>query len=76
MHEQAFSTHTQAVDERIRFIGKTYGMLALCVGTASAGAWFAAGLAFPREHPWIMLALMIGGILAVQALRHVPVINL
>jgi len=62
-------------DERINFLGKTYGMLALCIAAGSAGAYFSMGLAFPYEHPFMMLFAMIGGIFAVQALRHTPGIN-
>ena len=62
-------------DERITFLGKTYGMLALCIAAGSAGAYFSMGLAFPYEHPFMMLFAMIGGIFAVQALRHTPGIN-
>ena len=62
-------------DERISFLGKTYGMLALCIAAGSAGAYFSMGLAFPYEHPFMMLFAMIGGIFAVQALRHTPGLN-
>lgn len=34
------------------------------------------GLGFPYEHPFMMLFIMIGGIFAVQALRHVKGLNL
>ncbi len=66
----------QQVDERITFLGRTYGMLALCIISATVGAWLSMGLPFAYEHPWIMLGLMIGGILLVQAVRHKPGINL
>jgi len=72
------STMTDSVvqaDERIAFLGKTYGMLALCIAAGSAGAYFSMGLAFPYEHPFMMLFAMIGGIFAVQAVRHTPGIN-
>lgn len=62
-------------DDRIAFLGKTYGMLALCIAAGSVGAYFSMGLAFPYEHPFMMLFAMIGGIFAVQALRHTPGIN-
>ncbi len=62
-------------DARITFLGKTYGMLALCIAAGSAGAYFSMGLAFPYEHPFMMLFAMIGGIFAVQALRHTPGVN-
>jgi len=62
-------------DDRITFLGKTYGMLALCIASGSAGAYFSMGLAFPYEHPFMMLFAMIGGIFAVQAVRHMAGIN-
>ncbi len=62
-------------DDRITFLGKTYGMLALCIAAGSAGAYFSMGLAFPYEHPFMMLFAMIGGIFAVQAVRHMAGIN-
>ncbi|TLS67343.1 Bax inhibitor-1/YccA family protein [Mariprofundus erugo] len=67
---------TQLADARISFLGKTYGMLALCIAAGSAGAWLSMGIAFPHEHPFIMLMIMIGGIFGVQAVRHTPGINL
>ncbi len=63
-------------DARISFLGKTYGMLALCIASGSIGGYLSMGLAFPHEHPWIMLFAMIGGIFAVQAVRHTPIVNL
>ena len=65
----------QLADDRIGFLGKTYGMLALCIAAGSIGAWLSMGLAFPYEHPFMMLFIMIGGIFAVQAARHVPGLN-
>jgi len=62
-------------DERIDFLGKTYGMLALCIAAGSAGAYFSMGASFPQEHPWIMLGIMIGGIFGVQAVRHISGLN-
>lgn len=67
---------TQVADARISFLGKTYGLLALCIAAGSAGAWLSVGMAFPHEHPFIMLLIMMGGIFAVQAVRHTPGINL
>lgn len=63
-------------DARIAFLGKTYGMLALCILAGSVGAYLSMGSVFPYQHPWIMLFVMIGGVFAVQALRHTPGINL
>jgi len=71
-------THIQStarVDARIGFLGRTYGMLALCIAAGSIGAYASMGMAFPYQHPWMMLIVMMGGIFAVQGLRHTPVIN-
>jgi len=73
---QISMTSTHLVDSRIDFLGKTYGMLALCIAAGSAGAYLSMGLAFPYEHPFMMLFIMIGGIFAVQAVRHVKGLNL
>jgi len=67
---------TQLADDRISFLGKTYGMLALCIAAGSVGAFMSMGLAFPQEHPFMVLFMMIGGIFLVQGLRHKPGINL
>lgn len=67
---------TQVADARIGFLGRTYGMLALCIAAGSFGAYLSIGMAFPYEHPWMMLFIMIGGIFAVQAVRHVKGLNL
>lgn len=66
---------TQVADDRISFLGKTYGMLALCIAAGSIGAFMSMGLAFPQEHPFMMLFMMIGGIFLVQGVRHKPGIN-
>jgi len=66
---------TQLADARIGFLGKTYGMLALCIAAGSIGAYLSMGMSFPYEHPFMMLFIMIGGIFAVQAVRHTPGIN-
>ncbi|MDQ6987341.1 MAG: Bax inhibitor-1/YccA family protein [Mariprofundaceae bacterium] len=71
----ATMTSTQLADDRIGFLGKTYGMLALCIGAGSIGAFMSMGMAFPYEHPFIMLFIMIGGIFGVQAVRHVKGLN-
>jgi len=72
---QTYIQSTARADARIGFLGRTYGMLALCIATGSIGAYASQGMAFPYQHPWMMLFIMIGGILAVQRLRHTPVIN-
>lgn len=66
--------------ERVAFIRKVYALFFAATLFAVGGA--ALGLAFPplmlaaARHPWIMFFLMIGGVLAAQSLRHVPVLNL
>jgi modulator of FtsH protease len=69
-------TSTQLVDSRITFLGKTYGMLALCIAAGSVGSYLSLGVAFPYQHPWMMLFIMMGGIYVVQAVRHVQGLNL
>ena len=71
-----WKVRVQLADERIGFLGKTYGLLALCIAAGSIGAYASLGMAYPYEHPFIMLFAMIGGIFAVQALRHKPGLNL
>ena len=73
--QTTLSHSTQLADERIGFLGKTYGMLALCIAAGSIGAYASLGMAYPYEHPFMMLFAMIGGIFAVQALRHKPGLN-
>ncbi len=72
------STYIQSatrVDARIGFLGRTYGMLTLCIAAGSIGAYASMGMTFPYQHPWMMLFVMMGGIFVVQRLRHTPVIN-
>jgi len=76
MNPVTMTSSVQLADDRISFLGKTYGMLALCIAAGSIGAYMSMGLAFPYEHPWMMLFVMIGGIFAVQAMRHVKGLNL
>jgi len=66
---------TQLADDRIGFLGRTYGMLALCIAAGSIGAWLSIGMTFPYQHPFMMMLIMMGGIFAVQAVRHIPGIN-
>ena len=73
---QAVLSSTQLADARIGFLGKTYGMLALCIAAGSIGAFLSIGMAFPYEHPFMMLFIMIGGIFLVQGVRHTPGLNL
>ena len=73
--QQSMTTTVLQTDERISFLGKTYGMLALCIAAGSIGAYLSMGMAFPHEHPFMMLFIMMGGIFVVQGVRHQPVIN-
>ncbi len=75
MNSPAFPSTSAAVDARVAFIGRTYGMLALCIAAGSLGAYLSMGLAFPAEHPFIMLFIMMGGVFGVQAVRHTPGVN-
>jgi len=75
MNTSTMTSSTQLADDRISFLGKTYGMLAMCIAAGSAGAYLSMGFAFPQEHPFMMLFIMIGGIFAVQAVRHVKGLN-
>jgi len=75
MQASNITSSTNLADERIDFLGKTYGMLALCIAAGSAGAYFSMGMAFPQEHPWMMLGLMIAGIFGVQMVRHISGLN-
>jgi len=72
---QATISSAQLADARISFLGKTYGMLALCIAAGSIGAFLSMGMAFPYEHPFMMLFIMIGGIFLVQGVRHTPGLN-
>jgi len=63
-------------DERIHFLGRTYGFLGLCIASGAVGSWLSMGITFPREHPFMMLGLMMAGIFGVQAVRHIQGINI
>jgi modulator of FtsH protease len=67
---------THLADARISFLGRTYGMLALCIAAGSIGAYASLGMAFPMAHPWLTLFMMMGGIFLVQAVRHTPGLNI
>jgi modulator of FtsH protease len=68
------------VEERIAFIRKVYALFFVGILFAVGGVML--GFAFPpvmiaaRQHPWIMLILMLGGVMGAQAVRHVPGVNL
>ncbi|MBF0281194.1 MAG: Bax inhibitor-1/YccA family protein [Zetaproteobacteria bacterium] len=76
MQSNTMFQSSASVDERIGFLGKTYGMLTLCIIAGTVGAYLSMGMSFPQEHPWMMLFAMIGGIFAVQAVRHINGLNL
>lgn len=69
-----------SVSERVGFIRKVYALFFAATLFAIGGA--VLGISFPplmraaAQHPWIMFFLMIGGVIAAQAVRHVPVVNL
>lgn len=70
-----YTSEARILDARISFLGKTYGLLALCIASGSVGAFASMGLAYPAEHPWMILLLMLGGIFIVQRVRRIPVVN-
>ena len=66
--------------ERMAFVRKVYALFFLATLFAVGGV--ALGFAFPplmiaaAQHPFIMLFVMLGGVMAAQAVRHVPGVNL
>jgi len=76
MQQIQISRSTSVVDSRISFLGKTYGMLALCIAAGSLGAFTSMGMAFPYQHPWMMMFIMMGGITLVQGVRHIKGLNI
>jgi modulator of FtsH protease len=69
-----------SLGERLGFIRKVYALLFVAtlfaVGGVGLAFAFPPFMEFAFGHPWIMLFIMIGGIMAAQAVRHVPVVNL
>jgi len=69
-----------SVEERVAFIRKVYALFfaatLFAIGGAVIGINTPPLLMFSAQHPWVMFFLMIGGVLAAQALRHKPGINL
>jgi len=63
-------------DERINFLGKVYGGVALQTFVAGMAAYVSMGFSFPIEHPWLMLFATIGSIFLVQAVSTKPALNL
>jgi modulator of FtsH protease len=69
-----------SVAERMGFIRKVYALFfaatLFAIGGVAAGLSFEPLLRFAYEHPWIMFFIMIGGVFAAQAVRHVRGLNL
>lgn len=69
-----------SVAERVAFIRKVYALFfaatLFAIGGAVIGINTPPLLSFAAQHPWVMFFMMIGGVLAAQALRHKPGINL
>ena len=69
-----------SVQERVGFIRKVYALFfaatLFAIGGAVIGINTPPLLLFAAQHPWIMFFMMIGGVMAAQALRHKPGINL
>lgn len=69
-----------SVEERVGFIRKVYALFfaatLFAIGGAVIGINTPPLLLFSAQHPWMMFFMMIGGVLAAQALRHKPGINL
>ena len=69
-----------SVEERMGFIRKVYALFfaatLFAIGGVAAGLSFEPLLRFAYEHPWIMFFVMIGGVFAAQAVRHVRGLNL
>lgn len=69
-----------SVAERMGFIRKVYALFfaatLFAVGGVALGVSYEPLLMFAFEHPFIMFFLMIGGVFAAQAVRHVPGLNL
>lgn len=69
-----------SLEERVAFIRKVYALFFAGILFAVGGVWL--GFTFPplmitaAEHPWIMLFVMIGAVMATQAVRHTPGVNL
>ncbi len=77
---QPLTASEVTVGERVDFIRKVYALFFAATLFAIGGVFI--GFAFPplmiaaAQHYWITLILLIGGVMAAQAVRHVPVVNL
>ena len=69
-----------SVGERMGFIRKVYALFfaatLFAIGGVLLGLSFEPLQTFAREHPWIMLFAMLGGVMGAQAVRHVRGLNL
>lgn len=77
---QATTAAEASVAERMSFIRKVYALFfaasLFAIGGVALGLTTPAVLDFAFGHPWIMLFMMIGGVFAAQAVRHVRGLNL
>jgi modulator of FtsH protease len=69
-----------SVEERMGFVRKVYALFFAATLFAVGGVGVALTVEplqrFAFEHPWIMFFIMIGGVFAAQAVRHVRGLNL
>lgn len=77
---QATTAAQASVAERMSFVRKVYALFfaasLFAVGGVALGLSTPPVLRFAFEHPWIMLFMMLGGVFAAQAVRHVRGLNL
>ena len=77
---QATTAAEASVAERMSFVRKVYALFfaasLFAIGGVALGLTTPAVLNFAFGHPWIMLFMMIGGVFAAQAVRHVRGLNL
>ncbi|HZH90536.1 MAG TPA: Bax inhibitor-1 family protein [Pyrinomonadaceae bacterium] len=77
---QAQTAAQASVAERMGFIRKVYALFfaatLFAIGGVALGLSFEPLYNFAREHPFIMLLVMLGAVMGATAVRHVPVVNL
>ncbi len=77
---QATTAAQAGVAERMSFVRKVYALFfaatLFAIGGVALGLSTPAVLRFAFEHPIIMFLVMIGGVFAAQAVRHVRGLNL